>query len=84
LSFRSLASATLALASVVDLAADSLQPSTCALGETDHVSRKTVSKYRAWAKQPDMVSGVLPDPVTLQAQLKATSPVSAPPATLSK
>jgi len=61
------------------------------LGETDRriardlqVSRKTVSKYRAWAQQHDMLSAPLPDPVTLQAQLKTTLPVSVPPAIPSK
>ena len=46
------------------------------LGEPDRriardlqVSRKTVSKYRAWAQQQDLTSP-LPDAATLQAQLK--------------
>lgn len=61
------------------------------LGEGDRqiardlqVSRKTVSKYRAWAQQHDLVTGPLPDAATLQAQLKTTLPVSPPPATPSK
>ena len=61
------------------------------LGETDRqiardllVSRKTVKKYRVWAQQQDVLTAPLPDPATLQAQLKATFPVSAPPAILSK
>ncbi len=61
------------------------------LGETDRriardlqVSRKTVSKYRAWAEQHDVGSGPLPDAATLQTQLKTTLPVSVPPAIPSK
>ena len=61
------------------------------LGETDRqiardlqVSRKTVSKYRAWAQQQEVLTGPLPDPATLQTQLKTTLPVSTPPATPSK
>jgi hypothetical protein len=48
------------------------------------VSRKTVSKYRAWAQQQDLVSGPLPDAATLQARLTTTLPVSPPPAMPSK
>ena len=61
------------------------------LGEPDRriardlqVSRKTVSKYRAWAQQHDVLTGPLPDPATLQAQLRTTLPLSAPPPTPSK
>jgi hypothetical protein len=61
------------------------------LGETDRriardlqVSRKTVSKYRAWAQQHDLATGPLPDTATLQAQLKTTLPVSPPPTVASK
>ena len=61
------------------------------LGETDRqiardvqVSRKTVSKYRMWAKRHDVLTAPLPDPATLQAQLKTTMPVSTPPTTPSK
>jgi len=61
------------------------------LGEGDRqiardlqVSRKTVSKYRAWARQHDLATGPLPDAATLQAQLKTTLPVSLPPAMPSK
>ena len=61
------------------------------LGEADRqiardlqVSRKTVRKYRVWAEQHDVGGGPLPDPATLQAQLKATLSVSAPPAVPSK
>jgi transposase len=61
------------------------------LGETDRqiardlqVSRKTVSKYRAWAQQHDVLTAPLPDPAVLQAQLKTTLPVNAPPTTPSK
>ena len=61
------------------------------LGETDRqiardvqVSRKTVSKYRVWAQQHDVLIAPLPDPATLQAHLKTTLPVSTPPATPSK
>jgi hypothetical protein len=61
------------------------------LGETDRqigrdlqVSRKTVRKYRAWAQQHDALTGPLPDPAALHAQLKATLPVSPPPTTPSK
>ena len=61
------------------------------LGETDRqiardvqVSRKTVSKYRVWAQQHDVLTAPLPDAATLQAQLKTTLPVSTPPAIPSK
>lgn len=61
------------------------------LGDTDRriardlqVSRKTVRKYRAWARQHDVVAGPLPDAATLQAQLKATLPISPPPTVASK
>lgn len=61
------------------------------LGEPDRriardlqVSRKTVSKYRAWARQQGLASGPLPDAASLQAQLKTTLPVSPPPAVPSK
>ena len=61
------------------------------LGEADRqiardlqVSRKTVRKYRAWAEQHDIVGGPLPDPAALEAQLKATLSVSAPPPVPSK
>jgi hypothetical protein len=61
------------------------------LGDTDrriardlHISRKTVTKYRAWAQQHDLATGPLPDVATLHAQLKTTLPVSPPPATPSK
>jgi len=61
------------------------------LGETDRqiardlqVSRKTVSKYRRWAQQHDVLTAPLPDPATLQAQLKTTLPVSPPPTIPSK
>lgn len=61
------------------------------LGETDRpiardlqVSRKTVSKYRAWAQPQDVLSAPLPDAATLQEQLKTTLPMSAPPAIPSK
>jgi len=61
------------------------------LGEPDRriardlqVSRKTVSKYRAWPQQHAVLTGPLPDAATLQAQLKTTLPESAPPATPSK
>jgi hypothetical protein len=62
------------------------------LGDTDRriardlqVSRKTVRKYRAWAEQHQvLVGGSLPDAATLQAQLKATLPVSPPPTVVSK
>lgn len=61
------------------------------LGETDRriardlqVSRKTVSKYRAWAQAQDLACGPLPDVAALQAQLKATLPVSPPPRMPSK
>jgi len=62
------------------------------LGDTDRriardlqVSRKTVRKYRAWAEQHEVLGGgSLPDAATLQAQLKATLPVSPPPTVVSK
>jgi len=61
------------------------------LGEADRqiardlqVSRKTVTKYRVWAQQHDVLAGPLPDVATLQAQLKTTLPVSAPPTIPSK
>ena len=61
------------------------------LDETDRqiardlqVSRKTVRKYRRWAQQHDVLTAPLPDPATLQAQLKTTLPVSPPPTIPSK
>jgi IS30 family transposase len=61
------------------------------LDETDRqiardlqVSRKTVSKYRRWAQQHDVLTAPLPDAAALQAQLKATLPVSTPPTVPSK
>jgi transposase len=61
------------------------------LGETERriardlqVSRKTVRKYRTWAQQHDVLTGSLPDPATLQAQLKTTLPGAVPPTTPSK
>jgi transposase len=60
-------------------------------GDTDRqiardlqVSRKTVRKYRAWAQQQGVLTGPLPDPAGLKAQLNATLPVSPPPTTPSK
>ena len=56
------------------------------LGERDRqiardlqVSRKTVSKYRAWAAAQGLLSGPLPDVATLQAAVAATLPIVRPP-----
>jgi transposase len=43
------------------------------------VSRKTVSKYRAWAAGQGWLAGALPDPAALQDALAATLPVVVPP-----
>ncbi len=43
------------------------------------VSRKTVSKYRAWASEQALLAGPLPDPAALQDALAATLPVVVPP-----
>jgi transposase len=44
-----------------------------------HLSRKTVSKYRAWAEREGVLSGPLPPPGQLQALLNTTHPPTAPP-----
>jgi transposase len=43
------------------------------------ISRKTVTKYRAWATSVGLHTGPLPDAATLQAQLAETLPVVPPP-----
>jgi transposase len=47
------------------------------------VSRKTVTKYRAWATGVGLHEGPLPDPATLQARLAETLPVVPPPTVVS-
>ena len=54
------------------------------LGERDrriardlHISRKTVSKYHAWAAAQGLLTGPLPEAAALQATLAATLPVVA-------
>jgi hypothetical protein len=47
-------------------------------------SRKTVSKYRAWAMAEGLTSGPLPEPRVLQARLAETFPPVPPPHTASK
>lgn len=42
-------------------------------------SRKTVSKYRAWAVAEGLADGPLPDPAALQARLTTAFPIVAPP-----
>ena len=42
-------------------------------------SRKTVSKYRAWATTAGLAAGPLPEPAALQARLADAFPVAAPP-----
>jgi transposase len=47
-------------------------------------SRKTVSKYRAWAATAGLGSGPLPEPAVLQARLAEAFPTVAPPRAASK
>jgi transposase len=47
-------------------------------------SRKTVSKYRAWATAEGLTTGPLPEPGVLQARLAATFPTVPPPQIASK
>ena len=56
------------------------------LGEGDRriardlgVSRKTVSKYRAWAAEQGVLGGHLPEVAALQTLLAATLPITRPP-----
>jgi transposase len=56
------------------------------LGDTDRriardlqLSRKTVSKYWAWAQQQGVLATPLPDVASLQALLRTTLPVTPPP-----